>query len=71
MTDEHLIDWLHENFGGTKRTLRLRNNRWKQQWRWRVVGAEAVELYARLKPLLKIKNGYAVPDFHRPRKHQP
>lgn len=66
MTSENVIDWLVENFGGSKRTLRKRKAAWKQQWRWRIQCGEAVELYKRLRPLLKIKNEIPVPTFHKP-----
>ena len=61
MTSETVIDWLHANFGGSKRRLRKNNPKWKQQWRWRVQGPEAVVLYRRLQPLLKIKNKIDIP----------
>lgn len=55
MTAENVIDWLHQRFGGAKQFRPSKNAKWKDQWRWRIQGAEAVALYGRVKPLLKIK----------------
>lgn len=56
MTTEHIIDWLHQNYGGQKAFRPSTNPKWKDQWRWRLEGRKAKALYATLKPLLKIKN---------------
>lgn len=56
MTDESVIDWLHSNFKGTKYFKPSSNPKWKHQWRWRIQGQDAKDLYIQLKPLLKIKN---------------
>jgi hypothetical protein len=56
MTTEHVIDWLKETYGGQKCARPSKNPKWKDQRRWRLEGGKAVALYARLKPLLKIKN---------------
>lgn len=55
MTDEGIIDWLLDQFGGNKRYHPSRNPRWKDQWRWRIQDRRARELYARVQHLLKIK----------------
>lgn len=54
MTQEHVIDLLVRHFGGTK-TARPQPNGWKHQWRWRVKGQRAVDLYASLRPHLLVK----------------
>lgn len=56
MTDEKVIDWLHSNFKGSKYFRPSVNPKWKHQWRWRIQGQDAKDLYLKLKPLLKIKN---------------
>jgi len=53
MTDEALIDWLCNTFGGHKQYRP--SKKWQDQWRWRIQNTSAVDLYEQLKPLLKIK----------------
>ena len=55
MTCEPIIDWLQETYGGYKQYRQSTNPNHKDQWRWRVQGNKAIELYEELKPLLKLK----------------
>lgn len=54
MTDEGVINWLLENFGGYKYYRRGKGTH-KDQWRWRVQGNFAYDLYNDVESLLKIK----------------
>lgn len=56
MTDRIIVEWLAENFGGMIAFCPSKNPRWRDQWRWRKTGGPARELYAQVRPLLKIKN---------------
>lgn len=56
MTEESIIDWLVNEYGGTKQFRPSKNENWKDQYRWRVQGKAAERLYVELKPYLKIKN---------------
>lgn len=55
MTEERVIDWLVGNFGGCKQFRKRGKPHWKDQWRWRVSGKKAADLYERIKPILLIK----------------
>ena|ERR1700761_7326465 len=56
MTSENVIDWLKETFGGSKFFRPSSNPKWQHQWRWRIQGQEAMNLYELIKPILKIKS---------------
>jgi hypothetical protein len=58
MTDKDTIDWLHENFGGYKyfRPYKSKNPKHNNQWYWVLHGIQALELYAKVNPFLRIKN---------------
>jgi hypothetical protein len=55
MTNEPVIDWLIDHYGGNKQARKPGKVGWKPQWRWRVQGDAALKLYERVRPLLKIK----------------
>jgi hypothetical protein len=58
ITNEEVINWLHENFGGIKNYIPKRKSHWKDQWSWQVHGNEAIKLYRKIYPLLIIKRIY-------------
>lgn len=58
MTDEAVIDWVTDTFGGIKSYYPTKNPKHKDQWRWRVQRSFAMKLYSELKPLLKIKGRF-------------
>lgn len=67
MTDESVIDWVVEEYGGLKLDRIRREQHHKQQWGWRLTYRAAIELYTRVEPLLMIKHGrlkeyYEVPS---------
>jgi hypothetical protein len=58
MTCENIIDWLKQNYGGSKRrrdksTMPLANF---DQYVWRIKDKAAKLLYQEVKPYLKLKN---------------
>ena len=55
MTDESLIDWLLETFGGCKYSKPLYPPNKKPQWVWSIEGFKAETLYDKVSPLMKIK----------------
>lgn len=55
MTDENVIDWLVDTFGGYKQFRPSTNPKWKNQWRWRIQNNKAKSLYENVSQLLKIK----------------
>lgn len=59
MTDEFVINWVIETFGGTHYFIKSKNPKHKDQWRWRVKGKSAKTLYLKVKPYLKIKNTFS------------
>lgn len=52
--DVELIDWLHSEFGGTKRTRKSTNPLWNDAYVWRVKKASAVRLLMEIQPYLRI-----------------
>ncbi len=55
MTDEPLIDWLKETFGGYKYDKKPWKDHYKPQWGWSLEGYAAEKLYRVVGPLMKIK----------------
>lgn len=55
MTSEPLIDWIVSNFGGTKAFRKSKVASWQDQWRWKIRGVAAAQLYIALNPYLKLK----------------
>jgi hypothetical protein len=55
MTSEKVIDWLVSNFNGAKQFRPSTNPNWKDQWRWRLQGNDAIALYNQIKPMLLVK----------------
>ena len=58
-TDLMVLEWIHQRFGGRLYKLggrvRLSHLNWKPSFQWCIAGNKAKELYAELKPYLKIK----------------
>lgn len=42
-TTPEIIEWLVENFGGRACKQRVRNDRWKESWSWRVTSWSDIE----------------------------
>jgi hypothetical protein len=55
MTCEPVIDWLVKNYGGQKQFRPRRKAHWQDQWRWRLRGAAATNLFEQLRPMLIVK----------------
>lgn len=59
ITYEPTVRYLHNVFGGTYASKRIRVPGWKPQWVWRVSGARAVECLEVVYPYLKEKREQA------------
>ena len=57
MTTEPIIDWLVENFGGTKGPCKVKEN-YKPMWRWRIRCGQAHALFDKVEPMLLLKTKY-------------
>lgn len=55
MTCKPIIDLLQETFGGSVVMRPRQQPHWQDQWRWRVVSAEARAVYRQLEPFLILK----------------
>ncbi len=48
MTDLDVLEKLHDNFGGSLLIQKLRNERWKQSWRWQLTGTLQAKAFLKL-----------------------
>lgn len=53
LTDEPLIDWLLETFGGDKNFAKAKNSRSKDMYVWRLRGKYAVSIMKRICPYMR------------------
>lgn len=59
MTDEKIIDWLKDSFGGYKEKRVFTNKNYKDAYGWRIDNKNVVPILKKVIPYLKIKRPQA------------